>query len=559
MRTRRIERSPNGPLVVRRSRAACYRVIMNKRGLAAMFVIAWLACACGAKTALREPLARATSDGAVDGGQLDTDADDDSAAADVVGAEPFAWDVIDVARRDAIADVVGRTVDVIETCRPSCVDRACGSDGCGGSCGACAPGLFCSADRRCGSCPEGAACNTGNACETGVIRCLGLEQQCVRATLSPAGARCLGGTCDGRGNCSAIAPAFLLIVDSSGSMRVNDAGPNACGFEPRRINSVACGLFELGRRTQNALWAMQTFALRCANSEPRLQGGSGFGCGASGCEYRFPSATPAPNPMANGGYPFPFYGCDDGGTLWIPFSSRANQALSVWGDGVFSSCDNNVALGQLGGPDFVYSTNVWQEMPSRLTPLAGSLRYAALYLGDHLREHRSPYVRFDGTGDVDPLGHQRAMNVILLTDGDECCSSSGGSDCELSSMHTGAAFNARNIGCLRVDLDRSGTIDDPLAPDHPNPALRGRYESNIDLNNDGDCYDPGEQRAYRTRVFVMAFGTTVSSSRVEAIAEAGGSPLRRVGTTTQRGYYIRAAADFAQTIDALITASITAP
>lgn len=524
--------------------------------------------ACGARTELRgrsidaSPIDARTFDaGMFDAGMFDARTPDasrpDVAQRDSSERDQTAVDVVlgEVANPDTgVPSVVAP-----DRCTPSCVGRECGSDGCGGRCGDCSSGLFCDSSQRCSPCPEGAPCNNGNACETATIRCANNRQTCVRSGVAPAGTACLGGTCNGSGECSAIAPSFLLIVDSSGSMRVADAGPNACGFEPRRINSVACGLFELGRRTQNALWAMQTFGLSCVNSRPHLEGGSTLGCGAIGCQYSFPAITPAPDPAANGGYPFAFYGCDDAGTLWIPMSSTANRSLSAWGDGVFSSCENNVPLGAQGGPDLVYSQDVWQEVPSRFTPLAGALRYAARYLENRLPSYPSPYVRFDGTTSVDPYGHRRDMNIVLLTDGEECCASGANSGCDLSQSNTGAIANARNLGCLRVDLDGNGRIDDPLPMNHSNVALRGRYESNVDNNRDGDCVDDGEQRAFRTRVFVMAFGAAVLESGVEAIALAGGSPLRRIGgvLTTRRGYYIRSAVDFSRAIDELVSASVS--
>jgi formylglycine-generating enzyme required for sulfatase activity len=42
------------------------------------------------------------------------------------------------------------TADAAAACRPACADRACGPDGCGGTCGVCEPGRACS-DGRCAS------------------------------------------------------------------------------------------------------------------------------------------------------------------------------------------------------------------------------------------------------------------------------------------------------------------------------------------------------------------------------------------------------------------------
>ncbi len=60
-------------------------------------------------------------------------------------------------------------------CVPACDGRACGDDGCGGSCGACAPGFACGADGRC-------AC-AGTAC--GAQACCGAGDQCVDGRCCP--------------------------------------------------------------------------------------------------------------------------------------------------------------------------------------------------------------------------------------------------------------------------------------------------------------------------------------------------------------------------------------
>jgi hypothetical protein len=61
-------------------------------------------------------------------------------------------------------------------CTPQCDGRTCGSDGCGGSCGACAVGTACHANGRCGAptcgdgnfvvaCPAGGACPNNSHCQ----------------------------------------------------------------------------------------------------------------------------------------------------------------------------------------------------------------------------------------------------------------------------------------------------------------------------------------------------------------------------------------------------------
>jgi hypothetical protein len=87
-------------------------------------------------------------------------------------------------------------------CKPTCVDRECGSNGCGGTCGECASGEVCSegecvcapvcAGRACG--PDGCgnqcgSCRAGDACQDGACVC------------SAAGAPGPGDVCNSAGEC----------------------------------------------------------------------------------------------------------------------------------------------------------------------------------------------------------------------------------------------------------------------------------------------------------------------------------------------------------------------
>ena len=72
-------------------------------------------------------------------------------------------------------------------CQPACVARACGPDGCGGSCGSCAPGLACNENsgvcaavcaptcdnRECGSDGCGGTCGScaPGVCHDGTCQC----------------------------------------------------------------------------------------------------------------------------------------------------------------------------------------------------------------------------------------------------------------------------------------------------------------------------------------------------------------------------------------------------
>jgi hypothetical protein len=75
-------------------------------------------------------------------------------------------------------------------CRPNCTDRTCGSDGCGGSCGACDAGQVCAG---------GACCQPESRSATCVGRCGTRRNNCgrpVECATCPTGQVCLSnGSC----------------------------------------------------------------------------------------------------------------------------------------------------------------------------------------------------------------------------------------------------------------------------------------------------------------------------------------------------------------------------
>ncbi|MDP3276590.1 MAG: MopE-related protein, partial [Deltaproteobacteria bacterium] len=344
-----------------------------------------------------------------------------------------------------------------------------------------------------------------------------------------------------------VKPEFLLIVDSSGSMRATDAGANSCGYGTQRISVAGCVVRNLGDSFGDAIWGLQTFGLTCNHpTAPYLRATANGGTGNTGCVYPFPAALPAPNPAGNGGFPYPFYGCQDAGTLWVPISEAGMPNLRAWGDGTFNSCAAFPAPGGVGGPDLVYNTTNWDEAgATRFTPLAGSLNFAGRYLRNQIAGRPSPYINFNNTGAPDPYGRCRPVNVILLTDGDEC-SSNNNASCNLSSTPIGAQGNARNLGCLRVDLNGDGDTTDP-------------GEFNQDLNNDGDCYDVvagvSEQSSFRTRTSPIAFGVACGSASIESIGQAGGTPLHATACGPGYGYYATNETTISQAINQIIADS----
>jgi hypothetical protein len=77
-----------------------------------------------------------------------------------------------------------------QPCRPNCADRTCGSDGCGGSCGACNAGQVCAGGTCCQ--PESRSATCAGRCGTWRNTC-GRPVECAAC---PAGQVCLGnGSC----------------------------------------------------------------------------------------------------------------------------------------------------------------------------------------------------------------------------------------------------------------------------------------------------------------------------------------------------------------------------
>ena len=117
------------------------------------------------------------------------------------------------------ADGVWCTREGSCVCVPDCAGRACGDDGCGGSCGSCADGLGCSTagscgcepscegrvcgddgcGGSCGSCDDGVACSAAGACSGCVPSCSG--KSCGDDGCGGSCGACgAGGTCND-GNC----------------------------------------------------------------------------------------------------------------------------------------------------------------------------------------------------------------------------------------------------------------------------------------------------------------------------------------------------------------------
>lgn len=107
-------------------------------------------------------------------------------------------------------------------CTPSCTDKTCGDDGCGGSCGSCGPGQVCNAAQTCvardacvpncgprtcgddGCGGQCGVCSGGQGCVSG---------QCQACTPSCAGKVCGGDGCGGQ--CAFFGPPMTISRDTN--------------------------------------------------------------------------------------------------------------------------------------------------------------------------------------------------------------------------------------------------------------------------------------------------------------------------------------------------------
>ena len=357
-----------------------------------------------------------------------------------------------------------------------------------------------------------------------------------------------------------IRPNFVFAVDNSGSMNAltGAAGAiNSCGYSRRRINDVGCVIRNVADGIGDASFGLAMFNFGCRATAPFYPNGIG-GCGTGTC----PSATAQPAfSMTAGTLPYPsFYGCNNAGLMVVPVEERLRYTLRSWVDGVYTSCTTVPALGALGGNEMCM---VPTSPPGALigsTPNAGILREVYDYLSNTIPGTPSPYVNFNGTGLVDPFAACRPTSIIQLTDGNETCAGAWG-----------AALNAANLGCLQVDLNGDGMIAPGRIPmTDPNPLVRGLFERNDDTNRDGDCYDMGEQRAFRVRVYPVQFEGTVGAAcdcdtPIENTGRLGGTTPHPVGCSPaacaplagglRHGYYARSEEEFAEVVSQIVADS----
>jgi hypothetical protein len=122
-------------------------------------------------------------------------------------------------------------------CVPTCSGRACGDDGCGGSCGVCSSGS-CSASGQCTATCGGEACSDGAACCGADPYCTGQAPGArgCRATCGAVGEACASG-----GDCC----SHMRCIDGACSQSAADCAGDSCsGSQQCCSASARCvGLF----------------------------------------------------------------------------------------------------------------------------------------------------------------------------------------------------------------------------------------------------------------------------------------------------------------------------
>ena len=141
------------------------------------------------------------------------------------------------------------------TCTPQCAGKACGSDGCGGTCGTCPSGQSCSLSSQCACTPSCAGKQCGpDGCGGGCGSCAG-GQLCTAAGTCSCVPNCAGRVCgsDGcGGTCGAGCPSGQSCNNGLGAcvMGLNpceglQCGPDGdggtCGTCPQEFTCTAQG------------------------------------------------------------------------------------------------------------------------------------------------------------------------------------------------------------------------------------------------------------------------------------------------------------------------------
>jgi len=202
---------------------------------------------------------------------------------------------------------------------------------------------------------------------------------------------------------------MMVIVDTSGSMDASTgSGKNSCGRTKSRLSDAKCVLTDIVNSYGNVVFGLERF-------KENTSGTPSFGptgCGTRDCQTTCPESCnactvntlicntcdPTAATPAAGNCP-PIGGDASQGEILAPIVDHQQDQLLKWIDYSVNGCGSTATDPEL-------SADTW-------TPIGGSLRGARRYFegGDPVF-NASP---------IDPTNACRPYYVILLTDGDESC------------------------------------------------------------------------------------------------------------------------------------------
>ena len=266
----------------------------------------------------------------------------------------------------------------------------------------------------------------------------------------------------------AVKPYFVLVFDTSGSMSASTgSGNNSCGQARTRFNDAKCAVSRMVNSYGDAEFALIRFRQTC-NPTGSCPGCSCTGLNCSGCNTASGAGCPVTGDDA------------DMGEVVVPIFEDNQADLLSWVDYSCSSCS-----GASGSNAELQMVN-W-------TPIGGSLRGAKRYYqGGDPAFPTSPIAS-------DPYRGCRPYYVILLTDGDESCSTFA------NSYLAATELRATNVGGVTYDV----------------------------------------------RTFAIGFGTATPSPRIETYALNGGTDA----PGANRGFYAADETSLALALSQIIAGS----
>jgi hypothetical protein len=200
-----------------------------------------------------------------------------------------------------------------------------------------------------------------------------------------------------------IKPRFLIILDTSGSMsNSTGTGNDSCGWTKTKSNDAKCVLGKLVNSYGDVVFGLSRFHMTCSSACNWVEPGTLHGC--------------------NGTYGL----CDNKGEILTPILEDNQSRIYKWVDG---TCTGDCSKDDINGNPEQYND------PNGNTPIAGSLRSARNYFqggtgcGGYQDTFPSPFAS-------DSYYTCRPYRVILLTDGDETCSTHTDANNAAGELHT---------------------------------------------------------------------------------------------------------------------------